>query len=75
MLGGDFTNDLGGYSDGLALPSVLAPLWDDLDLSGGGFRTSVTGTAPNRVFTAEWHNARWQSECHGPVAVVSGEAV
>ena len=66
MLGGDFTNDLGGYSDGLALPSVLAPLWDDLDLSGGGFRTSVTGTAPNRVFTAEWHNARWQYNATAP---------
>jgi len=60
LSGGDFTNDLGGYADGMALPTVLAPLWDDLSLAAGGFRTSVTGTAPNRVFTAEWYNARWQ---------------
>ena len=55
-----FINDLGGYADGLLVPTVLAPLWDDLDLTGGGFRTSVTGTAPNRIFTAEWFNARWR---------------
>ena len=55
-----YVNDIGGYADGLAVPTLLAPLWDDLDLTGGGFRTSVSGTAPNRVFTAEWFNARWR---------------
>ncbi|WP_310392701.1 hypothetical protein [Hymenobacter sp.] len=54
------TNDLKGYADGAAVPTVLAPLWDDLSLVGGGFRTSLTGTAPGRVFTAEWFAARWQ---------------
>ncbi|MVN78775.1 hypothetical protein GO988_20775 [Hymenobacter sp. HMF4947] len=39
---------------------LLAPLWDDLDLTGGGFYYATTGTAPNRVFTAEWRNARWE---------------
>ena len=39
---------------------VLAPLWDDLDLvSAANIKYTTTGTAPNRVFTIEWLNARW----------------
>ncbi len=39
----------------------VAPLWDDLDFtqSFGVFSYKTTGTAPNRVFTAEWLNAEW----------------
>jgi Putative Ig domain len=35
---------------------ILFPYWDDLDLRGttNGVFTSVTGTAPNRVFNVEW---------------------
>ena len=66
MAGGDLVNNLGGYAEGVALPTMLAPLWDDLDLSGGGFRTSISGTAPNRVLTAEWYNARWQYSAAAP---------
>ncbi|MCA9875950.1 MAG: hypothetical protein KC441_19895, partial [Anaerolineales bacterium] len=49
------------YNDCLAngsLPGMgdlIAPFWDDLDLSAAGFlETEVTGTAPNRVFVVEW---------------------
>lgn len=39
----------------------VAPLWDDLDFtqSLGMFSYKTTGTAPNRIFTAEWLNAEW----------------
>jgi len=39
----------------------VAPLWDDLDFtqSLGVFSYKTTGTAPNRIFTAEWLNAEW----------------
>jgi hypothetical protein len=37
---------------------VLAPLWDDLDVTGG-IQYTITGTAPLRVFTAQWTNALW----------------
>ena len=53
-----YINDLatGGNATGLPL---IAPLWDDLSLSSGGLRTSLSGTAPNRVFTVEWRNVKW----------------
>jgi hypothetical protein len=38
---------------------VLAPLWDDLDVSSGGVRYSTTGVSPNRVFIVEWKNVKW----------------
>jgi hypothetical protein len=37
---------------------VLAPLWDDLDVTGG-IQYTTTGVAPLRVFTAQWSNALW----------------
>lgn len=35
----------------------LAPLWDDLQCDAMTYTT--TGSAPNRVFTAQWANAMW----------------
>lgn len=35
----------------------IAPLWDDLTCANMSYLT--TGTAPNRVFTAQWANATW----------------
>nr|MDK2850395.1 trimeric autotransporter adhesin [Candidatus Cloacimonadota bacterium] len=35
----------------------IAPLWDDLQCDDMTYLT--TGTAPNRVFTAQWKNAMW----------------
>ena len=35
----------------------LAPLWDDMDCAGLSYTT--TGSAPNRVFTAQWADAMW----------------
>jgi subtilisin-like proprotein convertase family protein len=38
---------------------LIAPLWDDLDLTGGTFSYLSSGTAPNRIFTAQWLNMQW----------------
>ena len=39
--------------------SVLAPLWDDTSLAGGDCQYLTTGTAPNRVFTVQYTNLKW----------------
>ncbi|MCD0476341.1 hypothetical protein LPB87_18270 [Flavobacterium sp. EDS] len=39
--------------------TLLAPLWDDLHGRSGLFSYKTIGTAPNRVFTAEWKNWEW----------------
>ena len=47
--------------------NLLAPLWDDLDMSSGSFRYQTTGAAPNRVFVAEWQNVEWNWNSNTPV--------
>ena len=37
---------------------ILAPLWDDIDVTGG-IQVLTTGVAPLRVFTIQWLNAKW----------------
>ncbi len=55
FVGGNFA------AGGVCLPvsgfnNAIFPFWDNLrtDLNGGGIYTSVSGTAPNRVFAIEW---------------------
>lgn len=45
-----FTNNLAtsGYRN------VLAPLWDDNNMTGGSIIYATTGTAPNRILTVQW---------------------
>ncbi|HMZ45999.1 MAG TPA: T9SS type A sorting domain-containing protein [Chitinophagaceae bacterium] len=39
---------------------IIAPLWDDLDLSlTSNLTYTTTGSAPNRVFTVQWLNVNW----------------
>ncbi|MEI6594693.1 MAG: T9SS type A sorting domain-containing protein, partial [Bacteroidota bacterium] len=49
------------FSSNAVPKPFVAPLWDDLDFtqSLGMFSYKTTGTAPNRIFTAEWLNAEW----------------
>lgn len=67
-----FANSLSGgplFFDGTPAINrpVIAPLWDDLWGVGTGttaapanyIRYTTTGTAPNRVMTIQWLNARW----------------
>ena len=39
--------------------TLLAPLWDDLNGEDGTFSYKNIGTAPHRVFIAEWKNWKW----------------
>ncbi|TGE23042.1 fibronectin type III domain-containing protein [Hymenobacter metallicola] len=52
--------------------NIIAPLWADLSGSGGRAFYQTTGTAPNRVFTMEWRDFRWDKQA--PQAVVSFQA-
>ena len=38
---------------------VLAPLWDDTSLAAGDCQYLLSGTAPNRVFTIQYMNLKW----------------
>lgn len=52
---GSFDNTLLFSSEGPT--TVLAPWWDNLRTSGvNNMRYITTGTAPDRIFTAEWRN-------------------
>jgi hypothetical protein len=39
--------------------SILAPLWDDISLGSGTCQYLLTGTAPNRILTIQYENAKW----------------
>jgi|GEM_PF-5997747 len=41
--------------------NYIAPLWDDVSGIGGTASYVVTGTPPNRVFTFQWLNWRWNA--------------
>ena len=45
--------------------SGLSPLWDDLQPGAVSYLT--TGTAPNRIFTAQWLNMEWNFDANTPV--------
>jgi len=57
-----FTTGNTAYLNTCPLPNtamglMIAPFWDDLyPPEGAGIFYSVTGTAPNRIFTVEWRN-------------------
>ncbi len=38
---------------------IIAPLWDDLSMISGAVWCQTQGTAPNRIFVVQYHNAKW----------------
>ncbi|MFY7964540.1 MAG: T9SS type A sorting domain-containing protein [Chitinophagaceae bacterium] len=45
---------------------LIAPLWDDLDMQAAtNIVYNTSGTAPNRVFTVQWSNAKWSWQATG----------
>jgi uncharacterized protein (DUF427 family) len=54
------TNDLTNGVSPTSPRPILAPLWDDLNFYNTTDITYLTtGTSPNRVFTIQWLNTRW----------------
>ena len=53
--GSPWTNSLGNAA---AQRPLIAPFWDDNNMTGGEIRYAVTGTAPNQVLTVNWHNSK-----------------
>ncbi len=56
-----FTSNNAAFTNVCPLPTatmnnLIAPHWDDLrtDGTGGGIFTSISGSAPNRIFNIEW---------------------
>ena len=44
--------------------SVIAPFWGDLDLQQNtNLIYQTTGNSPNRIFTIEWKNIKWDYQC------------
>ncbi len=53
--GSEYENNL---SSGASRP-LVAPLWDDLSGSGGTASYLLSGTTPNRIFSVQWSNWKW----------------
>jgi Secretion system C-terminal sorting domain len=50
----------GAANNGVSTRPIIAPLWDDLDMQAAtNILYSTAGTAPNRIFTVQWTNAKW----------------
>ncbi len=46
---------------------VIVPLWDDCSLLAGSCEYLLSGTAPNRIFTIQYTNLRWNFSIHSPM--------
>lgn len=56
------TLDNSSYSNYIAsstLVPLIAPLWDDLNMSFGTVLYLLSGTAPNQIFTVQYTTAAW----------------
>lgn len=57
------TGSFGGFQNANFLTTadipLIAPLWDDMNLTGGDIQYSVTGTAGSQIFTIQWTNNHW----------------
>jgi hypothetical protein len=60
------TNNLTNGSGTTSPRPILAPLWDNLNFNTATITYQTTGTAPYRIFTVQWLNARWGSTATNP---------
>ena len=61
-------NDLANSFSVMFSRPVLAPLWDDLALTGASdLQYSTTGSAGSRVFIIQWSNVKWDRLAAAPV--------
>ncbi len=66
--GGGMTSNSNNDLTGSAQRPIIAPLWDNLRVSGSNsarIRYVLSGTAPNRVFTIEFYRMRWNESAGG----------
>ena len=59
-----------GFNDIFALNDLkpaLFPLWEDMNGDAGEASYTTTGTAPNRIFTFQFKNWKWDWNAGGPV--------
>lgn len=62
-----YVNNLSTGTATLSPRPILAPLWDDLNFnSAASISYQTTGTAPYRIFTVQWLNARWAYNATNP---------
>ncbi len=55
-----FLNNLNAGTSPLSPRPILAPLWDDLAFAATtNISYQISGTAPYRIFTVQWLNAKW----------------
>ncbi|MGC9362348.1 MAG: carboxypeptidase-like regulatory domain-containing protein, partial [Candidatus Syntrophosphaera sp.] len=54
------SSNLSNNLDSTTLCPVLAPLWDDTSMSEGDVQYALEGTAPERIFTIQYTNAKWR---------------
>lgn len=53
-----WTNNLAGGPAANQRP-LIAPLWDDMDMTSGTVTYQLSGASPNRVLTIEWAGCKW----------------
>lgn len=52
-------SNLSNMLEGPSTFPYIAPLWDDTSLASGAAAYELSGTAPNRVYTIQYNNLRW----------------
>jgi hypothetical protein len=53
------SNNLTNALASTTIQPVVAPLWDDLSMASGTVQYLLSGTAPNRVFTIQYADVKW----------------
>jgi len=60
-------NRTNGLKSNTGVRTSIAPLWDNLDGTLGDASHELSGVAPNRIFTFEWKNWKWDKNASSPV--------
>ncbi len=59
---GAFANNINAPVNNI---NFVAPLWDDLNITGGTISYMTIGTTPNQIFIMEYKNDRWSGSGSG----------
>lgn len=57
------TASFGGFNNTVFTTSadrpLIAPLWDDMNITGGNIQYSLSGSAGSQIFTVQWTSNHW----------------